>query len=202
MADGTFVDFDRAINKAVSELRAVLRDSAETPRFIETHSNRGYRFIGAVEHGPDAPLARPAEGVHSDAELACLTGRYLWNRRTVTDLCSSIGCFEDALAIDRGSATAHAGLANTNVLLGIWGLEPADVAFGAARRAALRALELDPNLAEAHTALADVLKDYEWDWSEAERRYEHALRLRPGHATAHLGGHPKPAINRHLKAGN
>src|SRR4051812_43581549 len=120
--DGTFVDFDRAINKAVSELRGVLGDSAERPRFVETHSKRGYRFVAAVEHDTHPPLARPADGGHSDAEMACLTGQYLWNRRTVTDLYSSMGCFEDALAVDGGYAPAHAGLANTNVLLGIWGL--------------------------------------------------------------------------------
>src|SRR3954453_1775045 len=119
--DGTFVDFDRAINKAVSELRGVLGDSAETPRFVETHTKRGYRFVAAVEHDTPAPLARPAEAVHSDAQMACLTGRYLWNRRTVTDLYSSMACFEDAIAIEGGCAPAHAGLSNANVLLGIWG---------------------------------------------------------------------------------
>src|SRR3954463_13742765 len=183
--DGTVVGFDPAINKAVSELRGVLGDSAEMPRFIETHSKRGYRFVAAVEHDTHAPLTGPAERVHSDADMACLTGQYLWNRRTVRDLYSSTGWFEHALAMDRGCAPAHAGLANTNVLLGIWGLKPPDVAFGAARRGAQRSLALNPNLADAHTALADVLKDYEWDWSEAERRYQHALRLRPGYATAH-----------------
>lgn len=183
--DGTFVDFDRAINKTVSELRAVLGDSASSPRFVETLSKRGYRFVCPLEDGPRAPSTSEPEGFHSEAERACLTGRYLWNRRTVTDLYSSMGFFEDALAIDTGCARAHAGLADANVLLGIWGVRPPDVAFGAARRSAVRALELDPNLAEAHTALADVLKDYEWDWCQAEQRYQHALSLRPGYATAH-----------------
>ena len=88
---------------------------------------------------------------------------------------SSIGFFENALKIDDGCALAHAGLADVNVMFGIWGLRPPDVAFGAGRRAAERALELDPNLAEAHTAMAEVLKGYEWDWCQAERRYQRAL---------------------------
>ena len=84
-----------------------------------------------------------------------------------------------------GCALAHAGLADANVLVAIWGLRPPDVAFGAARRAAARALELDPNLAEAHTAMGEVLKGYEWDWCQAERHYQRALVLRPDYATAH-----------------
>ena len=118
-------------------------------------------------------------------QLAYVTGRYLWNRRTVTDLYSSIGYFEQALEIENTCAVAHAGVADANVVLGIWGLHPPDVAFGAARQAAARALALDPNLAEAHTSFAEVLKGYEWDWCQAERRYQHALSLRPGYAPAH-----------------
>jgi DNA-binding winged helix-turn-helix (wHTH) protein/Tfp pilus assembly protein PilF len=183
--EGTFVDFDRAINKAASELRGALGDSAPSPRFVETLSKRGYRFVCPVEGSPRSLWASTSDGFPSDAQRACLTGRYLWNRRTVTDLHSSIGFFENALEIDDECALAHAGLADANVLLGIWGLRPPDVAFGAGRRAAARALELDPNLAEAHTAMAEVLKGYEWDWRQAERHYQRALALRPDYATAH-----------------
>ena len=182
--EGTFVDFDRAINKAASELRGALGDSASSPRFVETLSKRGYRFICPVEGGPTPQWVSTSDGFPSDAHRACLTGRYLWNRRTVSDLHSSIGFFEDALAIDEECALAHAGVADANVLLGIWGLRPPDVAFGAGRRAAARALELDPNLAEAHTAMAEVLKGYEWDWQQAERHYQRALELRPDYVTA------------------
>ena len=182
--DGTYVAFDRAIDKAVSELRGVLGDSARSPRFVETLSKRGYRFIGSLEEVSRSDLAGP-KGVDSDAQLAYVTGRYLWNRRTVIDLYSSIECFEQALAVDDGCALAYAGLADANVMLGIWGLQPAATAFGAARRAAARALQLDPSLPEAHTSLAEVLKGYEWNWSLAERHYQHALSLRPGYATAH-----------------
>ena len=75
------------------------------------------------------------------------------------------------------AALAHAGLADANLILGIWGLQPAAAAFGVARRAAIQALQLDPNLAEAHTSLAEVVKGYEWNWSLAERHYQHALSL-------------------------
>jgi tetratricopeptide (TPR) repeat protein len=146
---------------------------------VETLSKRGYRFVCPLEEASLSPLASKYDGFLSDAQRACLTGRYLWNRRTATDLYSSIGYFEDALEIDGGCALAHVGLADASVLLGIWGLRSPDVAFGAGRRAAARALDLDPNLAEAHTALAEVLKGYEWDWCQAERHYQRALELKP-----------------------
>jgi DNA-binding winged helix-turn-helix (wHTH) protein/tetratricopeptide (TPR) repeat protein len=183
--DGTFVDFDRAINKAVNELRWVLGDSASSPRFIETLSKRGYRFIGAVEQLSGVAPAETRMGIDSDARLAYITGRYLWNRRTITDLHASLRYFNLALALDAEYALAHAGIADVHLLFGIWGLQPPDVAFGSARRTAARALEHDPRLAEAHTSIAEVLTGYEWDWEQAERRYQHALSLRPDYATAH-----------------
>jgi DNA-binding winged helix-turn-helix (wHTH) protein/Flp pilus assembly protein TadD len=202
--DGTFVDFDRAINKAVSELRSVLGDDPSNPRFVETLSKRGYRFLAAVENGRNCATAWEPGDVESDARLACVRGRYLWNRRTVADLHASIRYFELALEIDRTCTLAHVGLADTHLLLGIWGLQPPDAAFGAARRAATRALEREPELAEAHTSLAEVLTGYERDWRQAELRYLHALSLRPGYATAHqfyaqmlvcLGCHSKAAFH-------
>ena len=94
--DGTFVDFDRAINKSMSELRRVLGDSASSPRFIETLSRRGYRFLATVAPVPAPASTERDHAAISDAAIACITGRYLWNRRTVRDLGASIGFFEQA----------------------------------------------------------------------------------------------------------
>jgi len=182
--DGTFVDFDRAINKAVSELRSVLGDDASRPRFIETYSKRGYRFVAPIENGPHATTA-PQPGGPSEARVAYLTGRYLWSRRTIPDLAASAAQFERALELDESSALARVGLADVQLLRGIWGLEPPDAAFGAVRRAASDALDLDPNAAEAHTSVAAVLTDYEWDWEQADARYRQALSTKPDYATAH-----------------
>jgi DNA-binding winged helix-turn-helix (wHTH) protein/tetratricopeptide (TPR) repeat protein len=185
--DGTFVGFDRGINKAVSELRAVLGDSARRPRFLETVSKRGYRFTASVEHPERSAMSTGVAAAHSDAQLACMTGRYLWSRRTIRDLHASIACFEQALDIDDACAHAYAGIADSHVIFGIWGIQPPDRAFGSARDAAETALGLDPNLSEAQTSLAEVLKGYEWKWHQAEERYRHALALRPGYAAAHHG---------------
>lgn len=183
--DGTFTDFDRAINKIVSELRDLLRDSSSAPRFIETHSKRGYRFIAVVESAPSAAATTSEDDGTDDAHIACAIGRYLWNRRSVGDLHASLRHFARALEVAPGCASAHAGVAYGNVLLGIWGLEPATRACDAARRAAVQALAIEPNLADAHVSMADVAKGYDWDWALAERHYRHALRLAPRHATAH-----------------
>lgn len=183
--DGTFTDFDRAINKIVSELRDRLHDSSSMPRFIETHSKRGYRFIALVEPGPSAAATTGEQDGADDAHIACAIGHYLWNRRSVGDLHASLRHFAHALEVAPGCASAHAGVAYGHVLLGIWGLQPADGACASARRAAVAALAIEPNLADAHTSMADVAKGYDWDWALAERRYRHALTLAPRHATAH-----------------
>jgi TolB-like protein/Flp pilus assembly protein TadD len=119
------------------------------------------------------------------AHLAYLKGRYLWNKRTERDLYRSIDEFKSALRIEADFAIAHAGLADAYVLLGIWGLEPPALAFGAAREAADRALQLDDHLAEAHTCRAEVLKDYDWDFVGAEDGFRRAITLNPNYSTAH-----------------
>ena len=90
--EGTFVDFDRRDQQGGERVARRLGDSASSPRFVETLSKRGYRFVCPVEGGPLLCRPRRPKVSPSDAQVACLTGRYLWNRRTVTDLYSSIGC--------------------------------------------------------------------------------------------------------------
>ena len=320
-SDGTSVDFETAINKAVSQLRTALGDSASSPRFVETLAKRGYRFIGAVERSAESPTPRdrlrsvavlPFENLTGDPSLqfvadglsdalitalgtasglrtvprtstrtfhamnrplsdvarllradACvegsvsrsgetlriavrlidaaeervmwqgrfderretliafpdalgrtlaaelgtstppsplakgqlearpealtayLRGRYLWNLRTAKDIAGSIDEFKRAIALDPDFALAHAGLADAYLVLGIWGIRPAAETYGPALLAAERALELDPNLPEAHTCLGEVLKGYRWDWEGAEQRYRRALTLNPSYSLAY-----------------
>jgi tetratricopeptide (TPR) repeat protein len=105
----------------------------------------------------------------------------------VPDLYASIDCFERTLALGGDEASAHAGLANAHAVLGIWGIHPPDRAFGDARRAAARALDADPSLAEGHNALAEVLKGYEWSWTASELHYRRALSIDAACASAHHG---------------
>jgi TolB-like protein/class 3 adenylate cyclase/Tfp pilus assembly protein PilF len=135
--------------------------------------------------GPDEPgeTARP---VDPGAFEAYLKGRHHWNKRTGADLQKSIEYFETAIALDPDWALAHSGLAEAYVLLAFYdpSSRPRD-SMPRARAAAERALELDDELAPAHTALAAVREWYDWDWEGAEAEFQRALELDPSYATAH-----------------
>jgi serine/threonine-protein kinase len=120
-----------------------------------------------------------------EAYTLYLKGRHFWNRRTDQDLHRGLEYFELALARDPNYAVAHAGVADSYAILGFYSALPPTEAFPKAKAAALRALALDPNLAEAHPALAYVAMYHDWDWAVAEREFQLAIQLNPGYATAH-----------------
>ncbi len=113
-------------------------------------------------------------------------GRYIWNASsTAAEVEQAAELFEQAIAADLGYAPAYVGLAQTYLIrAGPLGVLSADEAIPQARAAAERALELDPDLAEAHAALGQVLTQ-ELRFEEAERAYRRALELNPGSAEAH-----------------
>ncbi len=131
-----------------------------------------------------AALAQPPTR-NPDAHESYLKGLYYWNRRTADSLWTSIECFQQAIDRDPVYAAAYAGLANSYSVLGNNQFLPSAEAYPRARAAALKALELDEGLAEAHTSLAKVMEDYFWDWPAAEREYRRAIELNPGYASAH-----------------
>ncbi|HXZ27083.1 MAG TPA: winged helix-turn-helix domain-containing protein [Terriglobales bacterium] len=114
-----------------------------------------------------------------------LRGRYFWSRRTATDIRTAIRYFEQAVAIDPNYAPAYADLADCYALLGGYSGLPQGEFMPRARAAALKALELDQQLPEAHTALAVIAQDYDWDWPTTEREYLRAIQLDPNYATGH-----------------
>jgi TolB-like protein/DNA-binding winged helix-turn-helix (wHTH) protein len=111
-------------------------------------------------------------------------GRYYWNKRTPEGIKRSISYFEQALSVDPNYALAYAGLADSYIQ-GIWHVpfDPQEV-LPKARAAALRAVEIDDHLAQAHTALANIYQ-MEWQWSKAGKEIERALELNPGLARAY-----------------
>lgn len=311
----TFVDFDHGINNAIKRLRAVLSDSAETPRFIETVASRGYRYIGTItasarpiqslavlpfenlSHDPEqeyfsegltealiimlakigelrvvsrttalqykgvrrplreiareldvdaiveGTVLRAGDHVRITAQLidaprethlwaesydrglrdvlalqtevaqavareirvklspidqarfakihtvvpeaydAYLRGRYHWNRRPARVL-EAVKYFELAVKQDPTYAPGYAGLADALSSMGAWGFVPANEGCIKAKGLAQRALEIDPSLAEAHTALAYATM-YHYDFLAAEREFERALEINPRYATGH-----------------
>jgi serine/threonine-protein kinase len=127
--------------------------------------------------------ARP---VNPEAHEAYLRGRFFWNKRTPEGLQKGLKYFEQALEKDQAYALAYAGIADTYSLLPFYtNLVPKE-SFAKAEIAALKALQLDDSLAEAHTSLAYLKCYHDWDWAGAEKEYKRALELNPGYATAHL----------------
>jgi TolB-like protein len=114
-----------------------------------------------------------------------LKGRYYFSQRTEDALHKSIASFQQAIARDPAYAPAYSGLAEAYAMLGFRGGLPSKDALSSAKKAALKAIELDDALAEPHASLAFIAETYEWDWPAAEREYKKALELNPGYAQAH-----------------
>ena len=127
--------------------------------------------------------ARPA--IDPEAYEHYLKGRYFWNKRTRDGLTRAAAEFEAAARKYPGYAAAHAGIADSYLLLAYYAYLPPQVAFARARDSAARALELDRGLAEAHVSLAGIYDDYDHRWQDAEAEYREALRLNANYATAH-----------------
>jgi tetratricopeptide (TPR) repeat protein len=121
----------------------------------------------------------------SDAYLHYLKGRFFWNRRNEQGFELAIREFQSAIDKQPAYAQAYAGLADSYNLSASYGVVPPQTFMPKARAAALRAIELDDSLAEAHTSLASVAQNYDWDWSSAEKEYRRAIALNPNYATAH-----------------
>lgn len=125
------------------------------------------------------------QNVSSIAQQAYLTGRFYWNRRTAEGLAKAITYFEQALQEDPSCALAYTGLADSYAQLGFYGITPSGAARDKARSAAVKALELDQTLGEAHASYADVMTYVDWNLLSAEGEYQRAIQLNPGYATAY-----------------
>jgi TolB-like protein/DNA-binding winged helix-turn-helix (wHTH) protein/Flp pilus assembly protein TadD len=137
-------------------------------------------------HSAITPLSHPLLSPQElEAHDLYLKGQYFWNKRTADGFERSIKYFEQAIAKNSGYARAYAGLADSYALIGGYtGIQRPEFAANA-KTAALRALQLDPSLPEAHTARALVVENYDLDWQTAEREYRRAIALNPSYATAH-----------------
>ena len=115
-----------------------------------------------------------------------LKGRYHWNQQTAEGFQKAVAYFQEALRLDPKFGAAYAGLADYYALLGLWSLgDPNDV-WPRAKVVALKALQLDDALAEAHISMGYIRIFYDWDREQARREYLRALELNPGLPTAHM----------------
>lgn len=135
---------------------------------------------------PSNPDRQPRHAYQSyEAYDLWLKGQYFWNKRTAEGLQKAVDYFERAREADPTYAHAYVGLANCYALMGGYLMRPQTEFMPKAQAAALRALELDEGLAEAHTAMALIVQNYELDWQTAEKEFRRAIELNPNYATAH-----------------
>ncbi|MDE3138160.1 MAG: protein kinase, partial [Acidobacteriota bacterium] len=132
-----------------------------------------------------AVKTRLAEGkaVNPQAFQAYLKGRYFWAMRNRKAATTSLQYFQESVRDDPAYAVGYAGLAETYsaMVSNVW--IPPEVGLPAATAAARKALELDPQLAQAYTALGEIAK-IEWHWQESDQDFQRALQLNPGYALA------------------
>ena len=114
-----------------------------------------------------------------------LKGRYYWNKRTGEDIQKAIKYFREAVALDPQYALAYVGLAECYLVVGVYTTMPLREAYSQAKVCALKALEIDDSLAEAHAALASIKPAEDWDLRGALREYARAIEINPNYATAH-----------------
>jgi len=134
------------------------------------------------EHKSVQPTLLPQ---NYDAYDRYLKGQYFFNKRTAASLEEAIGYYQQATIKDPRYARAYAGLADAYILMGAYSGRPQTEFGSKARAAALRALQIDDHLSEAHTALALIVQSYDWDWQTAEKEFRRAIELNPNYATAH-----------------
>ncbi|MDQ1693711.1 MAG: hypothetical protein QOH85_1246 [Acidobacteriaceae bacterium] len=141
-----------------------------------------------IELTPQEQKALTAnQSISPEAYENYLKGKYYWSKRSETSLTKAISYFELATKDEPRYALAYAALADCYGIIGtaIVGTVPAKEVANKAETAAIRAIELDPNLAESQTSMATVRLNYDWDWAGAERGFRHAIELNPAYATAH-----------------
>ncbi len=135
--------------------------------------------------GEDQRLAKKHYTESNEAYQSYLKGRFYWNKRTRDGYSKAIDHFKAAIAADPSFALAYSGLADCYNVLSSYGISSPRESFPLAKMAATKALELDGNLAEAHTSLAYIKYQSDWDWTGAEGEFKRAIELNPNYATAH-----------------
>src|SRR5574338_65617 len=136
------------------------------------------RLKVALAETPRQPLIR--QHTRNPRAYECyLKGRFYWTRRFHGGLTAALEQFQKAIEEDAGYALAYAGLADAYSFMGIYAVQRPRTAFASASAAVERALAIDPELAEAHTALASIRLHNDWNWPEADRELRRALELDP-----------------------
>jgi TolB-like protein/Flp pilus assembly protein TadD len=126
-----------------------------------------------------------ARRIHPEAHELFLKARYYWNNRTEENVRQALAYFRQAIDRDPTYAEGYVGLGDCYNILGYYNALPPMEAYPKGKAAALKALELECSLAEAHATLGVVRRDFDWDWSGAESEFQRAIELNPNSVEAH-----------------
>lgn len=158
--------YERDLRDILSLQSEVARQVADQVRIVLTPEERA--------------RLKNARKVDPEAHELFWKARYYWNKRTEENVRRALSYFRQAIDNDPAHAQGYAGLADCYNILGYYNALPPLEAYPRAKAAALKALEMDDSLAEPHSAMGVVKRDFEWDWAGAERAFERALELNPG----------------------
>lgn len=180
---------DGNLSQHMYMLRQLLNERAHDREYVMTVRGKGYRFVAPISVVAPQPLEAAASTADdaNDRILSsapevlhhCWRGSYLLEKRTATALAAAAEQFEAALRQDHEHVPALVGLARAHALMAEYWYAPPSYTFPKAKAAIVRALEIDPASAEARATLANILLFCDWNWTEAEREIETALRLDP-----------------------
>lgn len=187
---------DGNLSQHMYMLRQLLDERARDRKYVVTVRGKGYRFVAPVT--VVAPLhAEPPIKESEEAENNLLRsapevlhyywrGSYLLEKRTASALAAAAEQFEAALRIDQEHVPALIGLARAHALMAEYCYVPGSYTFPKAKAAIVRALEIDPSSAEARATLGSILLFCDWNWSEAQREIETAIRFNPKSTSVYI----------------
>src|SRR5436190_15532171 len=125
------------------------------------------------------------DSTNPEAYQFYLRGRYFWDKRTSDGIKQAIAHFQQSIERDPNFALGYVGLADSYTGLTFYNFAAPHEAMPKAKESAIKALTLDDTLAEAHTTLAHILINYDWNWAAAEKEFKRSIELKPDYATAH-----------------
>jgi DNA-binding winged helix-turn-helix (wHTH) protein/Tfp pilus assembly protein PilF len=184
------------LTQTVFMLRKALGEEIKDHRYIVTVPKKGYCFVAEVrelpEGGEEARAKGPARELlgkryseNTEVHQLCLKGRHFWAKRTASAMEKAIQCFQQALDRQPLCAKAYAGLADCYAILSHYSRLSPRQTMPKAKAAALRALDIEPDLIEAHASLALVKMLFDWDWTGAGAEFQKALEPNHHYAPAH-----------------
>jgi DNA-binding winged helix-turn-helix (wHTH) protein len=187
---------DGNLSQHMYMLRQALDERAGDRAYVVTVRGKGYRFVAPVSVVAPATASAAQESSEdlSDRFLGSAPevfnhycrGSYLLEKRTAGALAAAVEQFEAALRVDREHVPALIGLARAHALLAEYWYAPGSFTFPKAKAAIVRALEIDPSSAEARAVLGNILLFCDWNWGEAEREIETAIRLNPRSTSVYI----------------